>query len=39
VRCLGERVQRNRPLHELRVHADDIVAAVLERVPDPLTRR
>jgi hypothetical protein len=24
------------PLHE---HADDIVAAVLDRVPDPLTRR
>jgi glucosyl-3-phosphoglycerate synthase len=29
---LGERVHRNRPLHELRPHADDIVAAVFRRV-------
>lgn len=28
---LGERVHRNRPLHELRPHADDIIAAVLDR--------
>lgn len=29
---LGERIHRNRPLHELQPHADDIVAAVLERI-------
>lgn len=30
---LGERVHRNRPLHELQPHADDIIAAVLDRAP------
>lgn len=29
---LGERVHRNRPLHELRGHAEDVLAAVLSRV-------
>ncbi len=29
---LGERTHRNRPLHQLRPHADDIVGAVLDRV-------
>ena len=28
---LGERIHRNRPLHALRGHADDIVAALFER--------
>ena len=32
---LGERVHRNRPLHELRLHADDVLAAVADRI-DPL---
>jgi glucosyl-3-phosphoglycerate synthase len=30
---LGVRVHRNRPLHELRPHTDDVLAAVLARVP------
>lgn len=35
---LGERVHRNRPLHELQPHADDVLAAVLARVHcDPET--
>lgn len=28
---LGERIHRNRPLHQLRPHTDDILAAVLDR--------
>ena len=28
---LGERIHRNRPLHELRPHADEVLAAVLDR--------
>jgi glucosyl-3-phosphoglycerate synthase len=32
---LGERTHRNRPLHELRPHADDVLSAVLARVPPP----
>ncbi len=36
---LGERIHRNRPLHQLRHHADDVLAAVLQRaqpeVPNP----
>jgi glucosyl-3-phosphoglycerate synthase len=31
---LGERVHRNRPLHDLRPHADDVLAAVADRI-DP----
>lgn len=35
---LGERVHRNRPLHELQPHADEVLAAVLARVHcDPET--
>ena len=30
---LGERIHRNRPLHELRPHADAILATVLARTP------
>ena len=30
---LGERVHRNRPLQELRPHADEVLAAVLDRTP------
>ena len=30
---LGERIHRNRPLHELRPHADEILATVLARTP------
>lgn len=30
---LGTRVHRNRPLHELRPHADDVLAAVVARLP------
>lgn len=29
---LGERVHRNRPLHDLRPHADDVLAAVADRI-------
>jgi glucosyl-3-phosphoglycerate synthase len=29
---LGERVHRNRPLHDLRPHADDVLAAVAARI-------
>jgi hypothetical protein len=29
---LGERVHRNRPLLELRPHADEVLAAVLDRI-------
>jgi glucosyl-3-phosphoglycerate synthase len=32
---LGERTHRNRPLHELRPHADDVLATVLARVAPP----
>ena len=32
---LGERVHRNRPLHDLRPHADDVLGAVADRI-DPL---
>jgi glucosyl-3-phosphoglycerate synthase len=30
---LGERIHRNRPLHELRPQAVDVLRAALERVP------
>ena len=32
---LGERIHRNRPLHELRPQAVDVLRAALERVPPP----
>lgn len=37
---LGERVHRNRPLHDLRPHADDVLAALADRVdPSAWNRR
>jgi glucosyl-3-phosphoglycerate synthase len=37
---LHERAHRNRPLHDLRPHADDVLAAVLSRLDAvPLPRR
>lgn len=34
---LGERIHRNRPLHQLRPHCDDVLDAVLARLPTTQT--